>query len=318
MPQLTVVVPLMDQVDAFEETLASILRFCDRHIQLVVTHDGRYDDPHQILDEVESVVVPSHRNTSVIGRVAAACDACQSPWIHWLAPGIEVTQQWFDELLESLTRQSDVGLISPQIHSVELNDSQLQHCVGSCVVSQPTAHPQYLEDVYGEEWTLSEVTDDCSIVGPTGWAGLCRKQLLQQWHEDWNRQRLPEGYAELSLGLMVQRDGWRHQIGQSQVYASEDAVAAMEQGFRRDGRAAAAIMGRLQTGSAFSKMIRSIGYGAREIATAILYPGNFSVGMARFTNLSAAGITLAPVEPVVSLSQQEAEQDMQFPSRRAA
>ena len=314
MPQLTVVVPLMDQVDAFENTLASILRCEDQRIQLVVTHDGRYDDPHGILSEVESVIIPSHRDTSLLGRVAAAASVCQSPWIHWLAPGVEATEGWCDELIDTLGKQSEVGLVSPRIFSQEAPED----CMASGVMATPSGHAQYLEDVYGEDWSLEDVQDDGALVGPTGWAGFCRRTLLEQWHAEWGSLRLPNGYAEQALGLMVQRDGWEHRVGESCLTACDTICEQIERGWKRDGRAASAIIRRLQSGSSSSKLIRSLQYAIGEIAFGLLSPGSFSAGVSRLSNLTLATAS-SDRRPAVSsdiLSLPESESPDSRPQRR--
>lgn len=316
MPQLTVVVPLMDQVDAFENTLASILRYDDQRIQVVVTHDGRYEDPHGILDEVDCVVIPSHRNTSRLGRVAAAVDSCRSPWIHWLAPGIEATEGWCDDLLEFLGRHSELGLLSPRVFSAAEGT-----CVASCILTRPSGHALYLEDVWGEEWSAEEVVVDRSLVGPTGWAGFCRRQLLEQWQQEWSGFRLPNGYAEAALGLMVRADGWDHQISESVLMANEATCEKMEQGVERDGRAAAAILGRFQSGTAAGKCLRSLGYAFQEMLMGVVYPGNLGVALARLGSLSLAtgGGSKRPVpidDAVFSMSAPQPSSEQE--KRRAA
>lgn len=286
MPQLTVVVPLMDQVDAFENTLASILRYQDPRLELVVTHDGRYDDPHGILGEIENVVVATHRETSVLGRVAAAAHACHSPWIHWISPGIEVTDGWCDELLNDLARCPELGLVSPRI--VAADRSEDGRCLASALLALPSGHAQYLEDVVGEEWSADQVMDQPNLAGPTGWGGFCRRHLLEQWQAQWGRIRLPQGYAELSLGLMVRHDGWSHQFTDSCLVASQEIAERIEQGIARDGRAAATLIGRTQAGSAGTKLVRSLTYALQEAVSGIIYPGNLSVAIARLSHLSQA------------------------------
>lgn len=289
MPQFTIVVPLMDQVDAFESTLASVLRYKEQGLQIIVAHSGAYDDVHGILDEVESIVIPCRKGTSVLNIVAeASAMLAKSPWVAWLAPGIEATEGWYDSMLQSLASRSDVGMISPRVFSgEELGNGQSElGCLASCITHSRNCHPVYLEEVVGEQWDIDDVVELGDAVGPTSWAGFCRRQLLQQWSELSISRRLPNGYAELALGLFLKEEGWSHEISDSWVAANQEAQQAIETPFQRCGKSASIIMANFESGSAISKVIRSLSYAAMEIAGGILSPSKMSAGLGRLGSLS--------------------------------
>jgi|GEM_PF-1904853 len=289
MPQFTIVVPLMDQVDAFESTLASVLRYKEQGLQIIVAHSGAYEDIHGILDEVQSVVIPQRSGTSVLSIVAQASnELAKSPWVSWLAPGIEATEGWFEGMHESLAMPAEFGLLSPRVFAGEdLQDVQAElGCLASCITHSRSFHPVYLEEVVGEQWDIDDIAQLGQAVGPTSWAGFCRRQLLQQWSELPISRRLSNGYAELSLGLFLKQEGWSHEISNSWVSANPEAQQAIESPFRRCGKSASLVMANYESGSVISKVIRSIGYAAAEIASGIVSPSQIGVGFGRLGSLS--------------------------------
>lgn len=179
-------------------------------------------------------------------------------------------------------------MISPRVFSgEELGNGQSElGCLASCITHSRNCHPVYLEEVVGEQWDIDDVVDLGSAVGPTSWAGFCRRQLLQQWSELSISRRLPNGYAELSLGLFLKEEGWAHEISNSWVSANQEAQQEIETPFQRCGKSASMIMANFESGSAVSKVMRSLSYAAMEIAGGILSPSKISVGLGRLGSLS--------------------------------
>jgi len=285
MPRLTIVVPLMDQEDAFEATLASILRYLEPEMQVLVVHTGNYRDPHGILGEVLSVVVDPEGSESSLRRVALGAQQAGSPWILWLIPGIELTEGWSDSLNWGDLQRPDVGLISPRIMRSDSEDG----CLASGVTLSSRAHPRYLEELLGEQWQEEDCPQggqpgSASCLAPTQWAGLCRKNLLRQWLRQ-APAGLPDGYAELSLGLMLRRLGWEHQFLPLGLRAEHWAQELIEAGYRLCGRSANQIVAQQACGSGWSRMRQGLSAVASELALGLLSPGQLRVAWERLSTL---------------------------------
>ncbi len=294
MPQFTIIVPLMDQVSEFETTLASVLRYAPPHAEVLVAQDGSYTDPYGILSEVRSVIVSTQPVPGDLGRVALASAQANSPWVFWLAPGIEMTEATDDGLLEIL-KQRDLGLISPRIVASDVPDPKLADrgdpqptklaSLASSVALTPRFHPAYLEDLLGEQWEVTDVHVRHQVCGPTAWAGICRRQVLEQWSES-PEVALPDGYAELSLGLLSQGLGWEHDWMDGVLIASPWVTETIERGYQLCGRASNQMLENQVHGSAWSRVRAGLAIGLVELATGVLNPRQFRVAGQRLGNLS--------------------------------
>ncbi len=68
-PRLSIVVPISRDLAAFESTLISVLENRPRDCEVLVTHDGSYDDPFNLCDEVRFVIADS---AALVDLVSAA------------------------------------------------------------------------------------------------------------------------------------------------------------------------------------------------------------------------------------------------------
>lgn len=291
MPRLTIIVPLMDQVDAFEMTLASVLRYAGSQVEVLAAIAGDYQDQYSILDEISSVFVDC-RSTNVLSRVALAADAATSTWIYWLAPGIEMTQDALEGALKSI-QQRDLALASPRIvartTSTDASSSASENpagwCLASSVVVTDRYHPVCLEELIGEEWSASDLSPQLNAVGPTHWAGLVQRRVLEQWAST-DDHRLPSGYVEVSLGLFVQQNGWSHEWVAGDLSANEHVAAEIEAGYRLCGRSSNRILELAIATSRRSAYWTAVRAGLSEAVRGCLSPQLWRVAWERLTSLS--------------------------------
>ena len=65
MSRFSIVIPIdgddrrQNEIQRFEDTLASVLRSRPRESQIIVVHNGRYEDPHGLGSEVDWIVETS-------------------------------------------------------------------------------------------------------------------------------------------------------------------------------------------------------------------------------------------------------------------
>ena len=278
MPRLTIIVPLMDQVESFEVTLASVLRYLPNQADVLVVHTGDYSDEHGILDEVPSMVVNGASTPSILGRVAVAAAGSRSPWVVWLAPGIEWSESWAADLEHELSR-ADVGLISPRIRPRATGDSAADgspECLASSVALNSLYHPVYLEEVLGEHWRPEDIRPKHRVLGPTGWGGFARRTLL----EDWSRTRgarLPDGYADAALGLYREQTGWQHEWTQAEWVADDVAVAEIERGFTLCGRSSNQLLAMAEGHRRVNLKQRAVGLCMSECLQGWLAPSRWRI-----------------------------------------
>jgi hypothetical protein len=109
--KLSIFIPIQRDIEAFESTLASVLKWRPNNCDVIVTHDGTYQDPHQLSDEVQFVEL---KKTSWAAQLSSCVRDCNSDIICNLMPGIEVEDRWYEEVAAHFNNPSVVA-VSPQI-----------------------------------------------------------------------------------------------------------------------------------------------------------------------------------------------------------
>ena len=112
-PQLSIVVPLGRDLAGFEATLISVLENQPDGSEVLVPHDGSYDDPFDLGEEVRFVVASSSKPLDLVG---AAATQARGRFVHVLAEGIRATCGWTDDVLECFDH-FDTGIVAPVIRS---------------------------------------------------------------------------------------------------------------------------------------------------------------------------------------------------------
>ena len=110
-PRLSIVVPVGVDTEAFEETLLTVLENRPAGSEILVAHDGRYQDPFDLADEVRFVTTPSD---SLIDQVAHGTRQARGRFVHVLASGLLATRDWADSALGQFERQQ-TAVVAPVI-----------------------------------------------------------------------------------------------------------------------------------------------------------------------------------------------------------
>ena len=92
-PRLSIIVPIGRDLAAFERTLVSVLENQPADSEVLVSHDGSYEDPYQLSDEVRFVVTDT---AALVNQVAAGVVEARGRFVHVLADGICATSGWTD------------------------------------------------------------------------------------------------------------------------------------------------------------------------------------------------------------------------------
>ncbi len=103
--------PQNNEIQRFEDTLASVLRSRPEQSQIVIVHDGHYEDPHGLGAEVDWVVETSPQLTS---QFDMGVSACQGELITLIRPGIELDEGW-EHAIGAAFEDPQVGSLTPLI-----------------------------------------------------------------------------------------------------------------------------------------------------------------------------------------------------------
>lgn len=114
--RLTIVVPRGEaSEDAFETSLVSVLQHRPASCEVIVPHDGSYDDPFDLADEVEFLGVDSDR---LLTQIHAAANVAHGRFVHVVARGHAVTAGWCDAAL-SMFERWDAGIVTPVVRDAD-------------------------------------------------------------------------------------------------------------------------------------------------------------------------------------------------------
>ena len=112
-PRLSIVIPIGRDLTAFESTLISVLENPVAGAEILVCHDGSYDDPFSLADEVRFVVAESHNPLHLI---AAGASESRGRFVHVISDGIRATNGWTDDALDAFEAY-DCGVVAPVIRN---------------------------------------------------------------------------------------------------------------------------------------------------------------------------------------------------------
>ena len=117
-PRLSIIVPVGRDLAAFESTLISVLENQPCDSEVLVCHDGQYEDPFKLCDEVRFVVAET---ASLVSLVAAGASQARGRFVHILGDGAQATSGWIDPALEKF-EHFDCGSVAPVIRNASTGD----------------------------------------------------------------------------------------------------------------------------------------------------------------------------------------------------
>jgi len=199
-PRLSVVVPYTGDSEAFETSLVSVLQHRPCSCEILVPHDGSYDDPFDLGDEVRFLDAGSRR---LMPLIAAAAAAAHGRFVHVLSDGHAATAGWSDVALE-MFEHHDAGIVVPVVRD------------------QPSGPVAYAGWRAGKSAACeligggqSEVPAKAAAVvdGAFLSAGFFRRQLLRSLVGLYRGDDLLE--ASVVAGLAARTAGWRTIVAKS-------------------------------------------------------------------------------------------------------
>jgi hypothetical protein len=111
MTSFSIVVPVLGDTAAFEQTLATVLRESPSDSQIIVPHDGSYRDVYHLADEVKFIVSPTGRLVEYWNRTLSVA---HGRIIAWFSPGLELTEGWSEAVSKSFS-DSRIASVVPRV-----------------------------------------------------------------------------------------------------------------------------------------------------------------------------------------------------------
>lgn len=193
--EFSLVVPFLSDVEKLEATLASVLRYRPDDSQVIVVHDGRYPDPHQ-LDEVDFVVAPT--GASLGSQLGCALRIAEGPLVGLIRPGVELDECWDDSIREAF-EDDQVASVSPSL----VEEARPNKLVVAGVEVGSGNKRRYL----GAGMRLGRKARRLSPLGPSSWAGFYRRSVIDLLGTP--DEQLDSHYLDVDLALGMRQLGFR-------------------------------------------------------------------------------------------------------------
>jgi hypothetical protein len=135
--RISIVVPHLGDVVAFEESLVSVLENRPLGAEVWVAHDGTYQDPFDLGDEVRFVTAGSG---SAAALVAAAAEVATARFIHVIGGGVRATHEWTRSAIDCL-QDDTVAVVAPVVRrAIEQPITAAGWCDSAIDIVSPLGH----------------------------------------------------------------------------------------------------------------------------------------------------------------------------------
>ncbi len=172
MPRFSIIIPLMGDERLFDQTLASILRDRSPSSEILVIHDGTYQDPHQLGDEI--TFVSTEKRCDLIAMFNLGVSLSSGDFIAFIRPGMELSPNW-QLTVEDAFQKPHIASVSPLITT-----PAEPHKIVTAGVEAGTGFQRKLT---GARWrTTPAKLKRVSPLGPTSWAAFYRRSAIEQIH----------------------------------------------------------------------------------------------------------------------------------------
>ena len=264
-PRVTIIVPVGDDLAAFENSLVSVLENLPPDAEVVVPHDGSYDDPFDLTDEVRFVSAPTHQWADLIAVAAAEA---RGRFVLVIGGGIQATEDWVRAAIEEFD-DPQVGLVAPVVRCDR----------GSIVAAGWQDTPARLCTPLLAAGTAIERQAASRIGGAYLPASLWRRETLRSLSGRYRGEDVVE--TSYAFGKLVCQDGWRIVLAPACELNYDRASFSWDRSTFERGRRLRAIQQRIHGG----------GWGAALLAAA---KAIFAAPLGRGRIMEAVGQAAAP------------------------
>lgn len=226
MLRISIIVPFLDDPRLFDDTLASVLRYRPSNSQVIVAHDGIYQDRHGLGNELEFAV--SGRKAQLIRLFNCGRRQANGDIIALLRPGTEVDEGWHEPIVAAL-EDPHVGSVSPMITS-PLRPARM-------IAAGVTSEFGFRRQLAGRNCsTARRRLRNMSPLGPTSWAAFYRKSTLDKIGSC--DEMLEPVYLDLDLALAIKTLGFKCAFTPDCVVSIDRATPLVREANLAHGRSA--------------------------------------------------------------------------------
>ncbi len=237
-PRLSIIIPIGRDIAAFESTLISVLENPVDGSEILVCHDGSYQDPFELGDEIRFVIADSEDPLKLI---SAGASQARGRFVHILSDGLRATTGWVEEALEEFEGY-DCGAVTPVVRhetdgtivSAGWNDGVARLCTsadqGQQVVKNFKSNQSgaYLQGSFWRRELLRSLTDALTttdlleasyvfhhLAEQAGWkCSLASDSELLYAHDTlpWNEPSMSRGMRTQCVKNHFSQGGWSRSL----------------------------------------------------------------------------------------------------------
>lgn len=246
----SLVVPLLNDINEFEDTLASVLRHRPPHSQVIVVHNGGYLDPHQLDDEVELTTVEGRPSLAKV--LNQAMDLADGEYLALVRPGVEIDENW-QLPVEDAFGSERVASVAPLL----INVNRPTRIVAAGVETDGFKNRNLCAT--NNRLTASNI-GKANPLGPTHWFAIYRRDVLNAIGQ--LDERMDDCYLDVEIGLALKTLGFKCSFEPDVVGHLESDVPIRRESRKPHGYSSQRSLQRYSNGGFAQKMAAC----AREIA----------------------------------------------------
>ena len=192
MPRLSIVVFCFNDTQLLEETLVSVLQNRPDNSEVLVMHDGTYEDPYDLVDEVRFIEASGVQSMTQAANLAM--QNSRGLIVHFLAGGVVPEANWSEVALKHFDEEDIVAVVPLLLHEKDASVA----CLG---IRQTGLHNRALVGFGRKHLDVEGLESD----GPNLVAAFYRKSQLLSLGGF--REDLGDEYSDLDAGLRLQEVG---------------------------------------------------------------------------------------------------------------
>jgi hypothetical protein len=267
MDRFSIIVPMVDDHQAFESSLATVLSTQPADSEVIVAHDGSYNDPYDLGDEV-TFVTTDETKPRLADLLNAAIKSATGTFTAIVRAGVELPVDWHLPVGDAFS-DSHVGSVSGAL----VRCDQPKRLVAGGVDAGFGASRKLI----GAGLKLNSRKASClAPAGPTLWAAIYRTDLLQ--HIAPLCRRLQPMYLDLDIALAAETLGFESVWLPELVITTSDPDAINQEARTAHGGSAERAKRRHDLGDSIAMRLLTIAGG---LAATPLNPGSLPHALGR-------------------------------------
>ncbi len=221
MYRLSIIIPVLDDNEQFEDTLVSVLQNRPADSEVLVVHSGSYGDPYKLQGEVRFVEVQDA--ASLVAMLNTGCREADAQIVHLLLPGVLAEQGWSEPAVDCFD-DLDVAAVAPVILDVEDPESIVAAGVRYTIGGRRVKHGA------GRSLARAKRVFRRRIDGPVLQAAFYRKSALEVLGGF--DELCGDAWADVDMGLSLRFLGLRCILEPESVVSASAATTSSPVGYR--------------------------------------------------------------------------------------